>query len=207
MYSSPQLIELFGVMQSISFVCIRFVWGAYENQCGICGSYSWRVRQIFQEKKELTSYWMILWLKHQRALKLLNCLYVVAMTIFLRFILHKICSIKINNYMVIFKNLKRSQNLLLSHDRYVRIRWNSLCDATKMQHYLHIPTWCLIWNQTLRKGSVCEATFWKIHSIYIYSMLKEKKNHLSFNYGTESMPKNINKNLLMMIAWHCSFKA
>ena len=63
----------------------RFVWGAYENQCGICGSYSWRVRQIFQEKKkELTSYWMILSLKHQRALKLLNCLHVVAMAIFLR---------------------------------------------------------------------------------------------------------------------------
>ena len=56
---------------------------------------------------------MILWIKHQRLFKLLNCLHKVVMTIFLWSVLRKICSIKINalfrlnsDYMVIFKNLQ-----------------------------------------------------------------------------------------------------
>ena len=49
----------------------------------------------FKKNKRNLEYWMILWMKHQRALKLLSCLHLVVMAIFSWSILH-ICSIKIN---------------------------------------------------------------------------------------------------------------
>ena len=57
------------------------------------------------------------------------------------------------------RTLETTHNLLLSQDKYVQIRWNTLSGPTKMQHHLRIHTWCLIWNQTLRKGFKFEATF------------------------------------------------
>ena len=71
----------------------------------------------------------------------------------------------ISDYMVIFKNPQNIYNLLLSQDRYVQIRWNSLCGTTKMQYHLHISTRCFIWKQTLRGGFECKATFLKIHNM------------------------------------------
>ena len=55
-------------------------------------------------------------------------------------------------------------NLLTWQDKYVQIKWCSSCRLTKMQHHLHMPTLCLIWNKTLRKGFEWETTFWKIHN-------------------------------------------
>ena len=126
-----------------------------------------------KNKKKITSYWMILRMKHQRALNLLNCLHVVVMTVFLWSILHKICFIKINALLVLIpitwwfsRTLERTHSLPLSQDKYIQIRWDSLCGLTKMQ-LLHIHFWCLIWNQTLRKGFECKGIFWKIHNMYI----------------------------------------
>ena len=33
-------------------VSTRFAWEAHENKRGICGRYSWRVGQVFQEEQE-----------------------------------------------------------------------------------------------------------------------------------------------------------
>ena len=115
---------------------------------------------ISRRTKGISLYWIILWMKHQRVLKLLNCLQVVVMTIFLWSISHKIYSIKINallTYIPITWWISRTpetiHNLLLSQDKYAWIRWSSLCRLTKAQHHLRIPTWCLIWNHTLREVS------------------------------------------------------
>ena len=127
----------------------------------------------FKKNKRNLKYWMILWMKHQRALKLLSCLDVVVMAIFSWSILH-IYSIKINALFILiritwwfWRTLETIHNLLLSQDKYVQIRWNSLCGPTKLQHHLCIATWCFIWNQRLRQGFECKATFWKIHNRYI----------------------------------------
>ena len=134
---------------------------------------------IWRRTKEISSYWVILWMKHQRALKLLNCFDVVVMTIFPWSILHKICSRKINALLILILITwwfsSSLHNLLLSKDNYVQMRWNSLCGLTKMQHHLYIPTWYLIWNQTLRKGFECKATFSKIHNMYILHNEREKE--------------------------------
>ena len=57
------------------------------------------------------------------------------------------CSLSLNSdYMVIFINHKENSQFPTI------ARWSSLCWLTKTQHHLCLPTWCLIWSQTLRKG-------------------------------------------------------
>ena len=77
------------------------------------------------------------------------------------------CALLNSDYMVVLKTPETIYNLLLLQDKYVWTKWSSLCELTKMQHHLRIPTWCFTWKHTLRKGFEWEATFWKIHNIYI----------------------------------------
>ena len=62
----------------------------------------------FKKNKRNLKYWMILWMKHQRALKLLSCLHVVVnlFVIYLTHLFHKNqCTLHFNlDYVVIFKN-------------------------------------------------------------------------------------------------------
>ena len=71
---------------------------------------------------------MILWIEHQRALKLLNCLHVVAIKTFRWSILDKKFSIKINVILVWLlitcwfeKTHDTIHNLLLLQDKYLQI--------------------------------------------------------------------------------------
>ena len=112
---------------------------------------------ISRRTKEISSYWMVSWIEHQRALKLLICLHKVAIKTFRWSISDKNVSIKINAILVWIlitcwfgRTLDTIHNLLLLQDKYLQIQGNALCGATKMQHHLRIPTWCLVWNQTLK---------------------------------------------------------
>ena len=78
--------------------------------------WTWNTWKVFLESwasisrrtNEISLYWMILWIKHQRVLILLNCLHVVVMIIYLtQNMLHKNQRAPIlnSNYIVIFKNL------------------------------------------------------------------------------------------------------
>ena len=100
----------------------------------------------------------------KRALKILNCLEVVVMTTFPLSIPGIICSIKINMFLVIFKN-PWDNSQFASITRQIRP------DKTKflknMQSQLCISTWCLIWKQTPKKSSKWETRFWKIQNMYI----------------------------------------
>ena len=76
----------------------------------------------------------------------------------------KINALSLNSdYMMIFKNLRENSQFAtiarqIRSDKVKLLMWAYIM----MQHHLRIPVWCLIWNQTLRKGFQCEARFWKI---------------------------------------------
>ena len=70
---------------------------------------------ISRRTKEISLYRMILWMKHQKVLKLLNCLHVLVMTVFLESVSHKISSIKINALLA--KIPITIHNLLLLQDK------------------------------------------------------------------------------------------
>ena len=126
---------------------------------------------------------MTLWTKHQRDFKSFICLHVVLKIILPWSMSHKICSIKVTTLLVwipitwwFLRTSETIPNLLLAENKYVQIKWSSLCGITKTQRHLPIPNWCLVWNQTLKKFFEWEATFWKIHNMYIQRTEKEKES-------------------------------
>ena len=155
--------------------------------CGNLWKWTWNMWKVFLDKylkknKRNSSYWMILWMMHQRALKLLKRLHVILMTIFPWSILHKIYSTKVNALLVLnlitwwfSRTLGTIHNLLLfARQNKVKFLMCTYKDTTSSPHsYLMLD-----WNQTLRKSFQYEATFWEIRKMYIYNILKEKKNYL-----------------------------
>ena len=127
-----------------------------------------------------TLYWMMLWMKHQRALKLLNCLHLVVMATFRwsisQFFFRKNqCALSLNSdYIVIFKN-PQINNLLLSQDKHVPIKWSSLCGLTKTQM---ISTYLLdAWFESRHQWKVSiEKQHFGRSTTCIYSTLKEKQH-------------------------------
>ena len=122
---------------------------------------------------------MILWMIHQRALKLLKRLHVILMTIFPCSILHKIYSTKVNALFVLnlitwwfSRTLGTIHNLLLfARQNKVKFLMCTYKDTTSSPHsYLMLD-----WNQTLRKSFQCEATFWEIHKMYRYIIYSKRK--------------------------------
>ena len=122
---------------------------------------------------------MILWMIHQRALKLLKRLHVILMTIFPCSILHKIYSTKVNALFVLnlitwwfSRTLWTIHNLLLfARQNKVKFLMCTYKGATSSPHsYLMLD-----WNQTLRKSFQCEATFWEIHKMYRYIIYSKRK--------------------------------
>ena len=90
---APHTKALCSVMQSINKICLRRLWKWPRNMRKVSLE-SWT--SISRRTKEISLYRMILWMKHQKVLKLLNCLHVLVMTVFLESVSHKISSIKIN---------------------------------------------------------------------------------------------------------------
>ena len=147
-------------------------------------------------------------MKYQRALKLLNCLYVVVMTTFLRSISHKICSIKINVLLVwipiswwFWRTLETIHNFLLFQDKYVGIKW-AYKEATLTPHtYLILDL----------KGDTKQSFWVRINILedpqHVYIAHWKRKRIFCKVTMVLLMFKNIQKNLPMLIALHCSSKA
>ena len=135
---------------------------------------------ILRRTKDVKTYWMILWMKHQRALKLLNCLHLAVMATFRRcisqfFFRKNQCALSLNSdYAVIFKN-PRIKNLLLSQDKHVPRKWSSLCGLTKTQM---ISTYLLdaCFESRHRWKVSIEKLYFGRSTTCIYSTLKGKQH-------------------------------